>query len=119
MFAYGGARFYLQSLYSDLNRTQSSLTVKPVWGEPIIGFQNQFTLKRWQFILSTDYGGLFIEDRQSFQLSGFVYFRTGKIMSVKVGWNHVQIKQTGIILRKDYSAHITLSGPSIGLAFHL
>lgn len=118
LFAYGGARFYLQSLYSNLNGTQKSLRVKPIWGDPIVGFQNQLTLKRWLFVLQADFGSLFIEGMQSSQLSAFAYFRAGRIISVKAGWNHFDIKQAGIIDRKDYSANVTLSGPSIGIAFH-
>jgi len=118
LFGYVGTRIYLQAIYSDLNKLINRLDINPVWADPLIGIQNQFTLKRWQFLLQADYGGFFGKTDYSNQFTFNTYFRLGKTTSIKAGWNHLHIFKTGTILREDYLVKVTLSGPSIGVAFH-
>jgi len=95
-----------------------NINVSPVWFEPIIGVQNQFSWKRFMLFVQGDYGGYFIPEKMSFQLSTYLYYRTGKLTSLKIGWNHLYLKHEGKFIRKDYDVSMSLSGPSLGLVFH-
>ena len=117
LFGYLGLRSHLQKIYSDLDGLINRLDINPVWVEPILGLQNQLTWPRWFLVLQGDYGGFFVRDKHSFQLTGNVYFKTGKTTSVKLGWNHLFLNHKGSILNQDYRAKVTLSGPSVGIAF--
>jgi len=118
LFAYAGVRMHLEEIYSDLNGAINKLDIHPYWLEPIIGVQNQFTFKRWFLILQADYGGIFINDRFSAQISSYAYYRTGKTVSMKLGWNHLQLNKSGTFLKEDFNIKTTLSGPSLGITFH-
>jgi hypothetical protein len=118
LFGYIGFRTHFHKIYSDLDGLVNKLDINPVWVEPIIGIQNQFTWKRWFIILQGDYGGYFIPDKQSIQLTGFIYYRSGKITSLKLGWNHLSLDQSGTFLREDYKLKVNLSGPTVGIALH-
>ena len=117
LFAYVGARAHFQKIYSDLDSVINKLDINPTWVEPIIGIQNQFSWKRWFVVIQGDYGGYFLESKQSVQLSGFVYFRTGKLTSIKLGWNHLDLNHHGSLLKRDYRINATFSGPSVAMVF--
>jgi hypothetical protein len=117
LFAYVGARTHFQKIYSDLDGVINKLDINPTWVEPIIGLQNQLTWKRWFVVIQGDYGGYFVESKHSFQASGFVYFRTGKLISVKIGWNHLDLNHNGNFLKQDYSINATFSGPFVVMVF--
>lgn len=118
LFVYAGARVYIQTIYTDLKATKRAIDFSPSWGEPIIGLQNQFTWKRWMLIAQGDYGGFLGNKRNSNQISIHSFFRTGKTISVKLGWNHLHIFHKGLIRGEEYKVKVTLSGPSVGIAFH-
>jgi len=117
-FVYGGMRTYIQKLNSELSGTSLKLDVSPVWVEPIIGLENQFTWKRWMLILQGDYGSIVSLSRNSVQITTFAHYRVGGLTSLKLGWNHLYIDQTDELLGEEYTVKISLSGPSLGLAFH-
>lgn len=118
LFGYAGVRMHLEEIFSDLNGAINKFDIHPFWVEPIIGVQNQFTFKRWFLVFQADYGGIFIDDRFSVQVSSFAYLRTGKITSLKLGWNHLQLYHSGTFMKEDYTIKTTFSGPSIGVNFH-
>ncbi len=118
LYGYAGVRMHLQEIYSDLNGAINKMDIHPFWAEPIIGLQNQFTFKRWFVVLQADYGGIFIDDRFSVQVSSFAYYRTGKTTSLKLGWNHLQLNKSGTFLKEKYNIKTTFSGPTLGVAFH-
>jgi len=117
-FAYGGLRTYIQRLQSDLNGTSLALNVAPIWVEPIIGLENQFTWKRWMIILQGDYGSISSRNRKSYQFSAFVFYRTGSLTSIKLGWNHLYINRNDKFLSQDIKIKLSLSGPTVAVAFH-
>ena len=117
LFAYVGARTHFQKIYSDLDGVINKLDINPTWVEPIIGLQNQLTWKRWFVVIQGDYGGYFVGSKHSIQASGYVYFRTGKLTSVKLGWNHLALNHSGNFLKEDYRVNATFSGPSAALIF--
>lgn len=118
LFGYFGTRVHFHSVSSDLIGTTNKLSFTPYWWEPIVGIQSQFTLKRWFFVVQGDYGGVFIKDKYSEQLSFFTLYRTGKMLSVKLGWNHLQLNHSGTFSNEEYKVKAILSGPCVGLAFH-
>ena len=118
VFAYGGIRTHFQRLQSELNGTGLELDINPVWVEPLIGLENQFTWKRWMLTLQGDYGGLFSQGKQSVQLSAYANFRMGGLTSIKLGWNYLYMDQKNEFLQQDYTVKLNLSGPAVALAFH-
>ncbi len=118
LFGYLGTRAFFNSINSDLNNSVNNLDISPSWWEPVIGLQNQFTFKRWFLVVQGDYGGLFVNTKYSNQFSFYTYYRTGKITSVKIGWNHLQQHHEDKLLNEDLKVIVTLSGPSVGIAFH-
>ena len=117
-FAYGGVRTYIQQLHSELNGTNLELDITPFWVEPVIGLENQFTWKHWLVNVQGDYGGLFIQNKNSIQITAFVFYRMGRLTSIKLGWNHLYLNRSNIILSQDYTVKLRLSGPAVGVAFH-
>ena len=101
-----------------MNGTSVELDINPIWVEPLIGLENQFTWKRWMFIFQGDYGGLLFQGKQSVQLSAYAHFRMGGLTSIKFGWNHLYLDQKNVFLQQDYTVKMTLSGPAVALAFH-
>lgn len=117
LFGYTGLRLFFHSVKT---QSESGVQVKfsPTTVEPVFGVQNQFTWKRWMIMVQGDYGGLFIKDKSSVQLTTLVYYRLGKLSSIKLGWNHLQMDQAGQFRKETYHVKTTLSGPAIGFAFH-
>lgn len=118
LFGYLGVRAHFHKINSDLDGVINKLDINPVWIEPILGLQNQFTWKRWFFVLQGDYGGSFIDSKHSFQITTYVYYRSGKIISLKFGWSHLDLNHIGVFKSEDYKVNATLSGPNAGIAFH-
>lgn len=118
LFGYTGLRAHLHRVHSDLNGVSNTLDINPIWFEPVLGLQNQFTWKRWFAVVQADYGGYFVKAKYSLQFTAYVYYRIGKATSLKFGWNHLYLDQSGSLLRQDYVITATFSGPSAGIALH-
>lgn len=118
LVGYAGVRTYFQKVTSDLGGGLVNLDINPIRYEPVFGIQNQLTLKRWLFIIQGDYGGYFSEHKNSFQLSTNAFYRSGKLISLKFGWNHLFMDHSGDFLRQDYHINVMLSGPTAGVIFH-
>ena len=112
-----GVRIHLNSIYAERGNSNTLIDIQPSWVVPLIGLQNQFTWKRWFIVVQGDYGGYFVSSKYSSQLSGYVYYKIGKLSSVKLGWNHLTINHTGILLDEDYHVKASFSGPAVGIAF--
>ena len=117
-FAYAGIRTHFQRLRIELAQGTRMLEISPVFVEPIIGLENHFTWKRWLVIVQGDYGSIYSKSKKSLQLSALAYYRTGRITSLKIGWNHLYLNQKNKFLQEDYTVKVTLSGPVVALAFH-
>jgi hypothetical protein len=118
LFAYLGVRAHFHKIYSDLDGLINRLDINPVWYEPVIGLQNQFTWKRWFIAVQGDYGGFFVPQKYSVQISGYVYYRSGRVVSLKAGWSQLILNHTGTFLGEDFRIQSKLSGPGLGIAFH-
>jgi hypothetical protein len=117
LFGYLGVRMHFNKIYAELNDKRTLVDINPSWVEPILGLQNQFTWKRWFIVVQGDYGGFFVNSKYSSQFSSFIYYKCGKLISVKLGWNHLGLNHKGTFLEQDYRVRATLSGPSTGVAF--
>lgn len=118
LFGYLGVRTHFHRIYSDFDGIINKLDINPTWTEPIIGLLNQFTWKRWFWVVQADYGGYIVDSKSSIQLSSNIYYRSGKITSLKAGWNHLILNHKGTFLKEDYKINASLLGPSVGIAFH-
>lgn len=118
LFGYFGVRIHFQKIYSSLNRTSNHLDITPTWAEPILGLQNQFTLKRWLFIIQGDYGGFFVHAKYSSMIQAMCYYRMGGLTSIKVGWNHLVLNHESTYFNEELKVRLFLSGPAVGLTFH-
>lgn len=118
LIGYIGIRAHFNKVSSDLNNAVNKLDFRPVWFEPIIGIQNQFTWKKWFLVVQGDYGGYFVDTKYSFQGSTYIYFRSGKITSLKLGWSHLELHHRGTFRNENYKIDASFSGPAVGIAFH-
>lgn len=118
LYAYGGVRVHFFKVYSDLDRIISKLDIRPVWTEPIVGIQNQLTLKNWFFIVQGDYGGYLVKSKGSVMINLLAYYRLSNLLSVKMGWTDWDIKHKGTFRGENLNVRVHLSGPSMGLNFH-
>jgi len=118
LFVYTGIRIYWYSVETDLNYSGIRVGFSPMKLDPLLGIQNQFTWKRWFISLQADYGGVFITDNSSYQLSFSAHYRLGRLNSLKLGWTHLYVNHEGNFRKERYRIKTTLSGPTIGIAFH-
>lgn len=117
LYGYLGTRIHFQRIYSDLNGIINKLDINPIWAEPVFGLENQFSWKKWFMVLQGDYGGFFVNSKYSFQLTTYVYYRTGRFNSIKLGWSHLDLNHIGTFRDEDYIVNVTLSGPTVGFVF--
>ena len=103
LFVYAGLRGHFHKIFSDLNNLINKLDINPVYFEPIVGLQNHFTWKRWFVVLQVDYGGFFVDTKNSFQGTTYVYYRSGKITSLKMGWNHLVMNHSGVFRGRGHT----------------
>lgn len=118
LFGYLGARAHFQKIYSDVDGVINKIDINPTWLEPVFGIQNQFSWRRWFLVIQGDYGGFFVASKYSIQLTGYVYYRTGRLTSLKFGWNHLNLKHKGSLQNEEYKVNVKLSGPSVAIVFH-
>ncbi len=117
LIGYLGGRFYFQKIYSDLNQAINKIDINPSWTEPIIGIQNQLTLKRWLFLFQADYGGYFVRSKSSWQISSSVLYKSGKHINLKLGWNYLDLNHHDVFLGEGYVVRASFSGPMAGIGF--
>lgn len=118
LYGYLGARAHFVKVYSELDGILNVLDISPNWVEPVIGIQNQFIFKRWLLSLQADYGGYLNHNKQSNMIQAFVSYRTGRITSLKLGWNYMDLNHRGEFLGEEVKVDVRLAGPSFGVAFH-
>lgn len=114
-----GLRAYLINLESNLDRITSRLDIDPTWVEPLIGIQNQLSMKNWLLVLTMDYGGYFVKDKSSFMINLLYYYRISQLISLKAGWSDWDVKHKGSYKDENLYLKIHLSGPSLGISFHM
>ncbi len=118
LVAFIGVRASFSRIYSELPGVSNKLEINPAAYMPIVGLQNQFIWRRWKIIAQGDFGALTNPEKYSIHISNFVYYRTGRLISLKFGWNHLFMNTRGTFLKEEYKIKVTLSGPATGLVFH-
>jgi len=118
LVAFIGVRASYTRLYSELTGVSNNLEINPTTYLPIVGLQNQFIWRRWKIIVQGDFGAMPNPDRYSIHISNFVFYRTGRLISLKFGWNYLFLNTRGTFLKEEYKIKIKLSGPATGLVFH-
>jgi hypothetical protein len=118
MYGYGGIRLHNFKIESNLDNIGKTLKVDPLWIEPIVGLKNEINFDYWQFIVQADMGSFGIEDKFSYQLNLYTFYRISNLLSVKAGWNswysnyHDRFKNEDLVLKTH------LAGPVAGLVFN-
>ena len=115
---YTGARGHFMNIDSDLNRLVNRLDLKHSWGEFIVGVENQFTMRRWRFVLQADWGNSFSKDSNSYMIQVVAYWRMSGLMSFKFGWTDWRLDVQRTVAGQIMTLDTHLSGPSAGLSFH-
>ncbi len=118
LYGYLGTRLYFLKVKSSLDNANISLSISPVWADPLVGLQFQLDLKHWQFLFASDAGGLNFSNRISFANQLTVYYRASKLISVRGGWFAIEIRHKGSFLSHQLTLRTHLSGPSLGVGFH-
>jgi hypothetical protein len=118
LYGYAGARLYFFKVQSSDNKN-FTFDISPVWVDPLIGLQFQLDLKNWQFVVATDLGGRSFKNNFSYSSQLTAYYRISKLISVRAGWYDVDIKRNRKVLSRNFSLETRLSGPSLGISFHL
>lgn len=118
LYVYAGARIHFINLESDPGRIIEPLDISPMWTEPLIGIQNQLTMKNWMFIFTIDYGGYLMKEKGSFMINLLSYYKLSNFVSLKAGWTDWDIKHKEDYKGENLKIDVHLSGPSIGVGFH-
>ena len=118
IYGYTGMRIHYFELLSDLNRTTRSLDINKFWGEAVLGFNSNFSLKDWRFILKADIGSFYTANNSSYMINFFCQYRISNLVSLKIGWTDWDVRYNGEIRGEKLSLNVHLSGPNTGLTFH-
>jgi len=116
---YTGVRLHYIELTSDLNRTTRKLNVNNFWGEILIGLKNRLVLDDWLFTLQADVGGFNKDSNYSYMIEASCSYRISNLLSIKLGWTDWDVKYRGDVKDEELTLNVHLSGPNLGLAFHL
>lgn len=117
LWAYGGARLHNFNIKSELSGINKSLHVDPLWVEPLLGVKNEFSLDYWKFIVQADMGSFGINDKFSYMLNAYAFYRISNLLSVKVGWNTWHSKYNDRFKNEDLFLKVHLAGPAASLKF--
>jgi hypothetical protein len=118
LHGYGGVRIYKTYITSEFNKIDKSLEVEPLWVEPIIGVRNEFTLKKWRFLLQADVGNFNIGGKLSYMINFDAYFRINNLLSIKAGWNDLDVRFQDNYEGEELKLKMHFSGPALALTFH-
>lgn len=116
--AYVGARFHIFHVETQLSSTRFAFDIDPYWAEPIIGLQGNFALKNWAFQLQGDWGGFYINDKNSYMINGNVSYHISRLIGIKLGYNDWRIQHRGTLRREILYLKVHLSGPNLGITFY-
>lgn len=118
LYGYGGLRIHSVNVKSDLDFTERRLNVTPLWAEPILGARNELAFKNWLFVLQGDIGSFSIDQKMSYMINFYSFYRISKLLSVKVGWCSWDMNYRDKFREEDLKLIMHLSGPATALTFH-
>lgn len=118
LYAYGGIRIHKVRVSSDLNQIVNKLDVNPRWTEPLVGLRNEIALNKWFFTLQADVGSFNIDQKVSYMINLYAYYKVRKWLSIRLGWNDWDIYYKDSFRGENLVLNIHLSGPCIAASFH-
>lgn len=118
LFGYGGVRLHNFKIESNLDDTDITLKIDPLWIEPILGVKNEIKLDYWQFVIQADVGSFGINDKFSYQLNFYAFYRISNLLSVKAGWNSWYSNYHDRFKNEDLVLKVHLAGPVAALVFN-
>lgn len=116
--AYGGIRIHDINVKTEINKINAQIKVTPLWVEPILGVRGELALKKWLFSINGDIGSFSVDNKMSYMLNSFIFYRFSNLLSVRVGWTDWDIKYKDYYFNEELKLKIHLSGPSTALTFH-
>lgn len=119
VYGYIGLRAHYIELTSNLNRTTRNLEVDKLWVEALIGIKSHLTMNDWLFKLQGDIGGFDYANSFSYMLQASCAYRISNLLSINLGWTDWDINYRGDVEDEELTLNVHLSGPNMGLTFHL
>lgn len=116
--AYGGIRIHDVNVSSEINKIDAQLKIDPLWVEPIVGLRAELALKRWLFSITGDLGNFGLNNKSSYMINLYAYFRLSNLLSIKAGWTDWDIKHKDKVMNEELKLKVHLSGPSTSLTFY-
>lgn len=118
LYGYSGIRLHNFKVESNLDNLGKTLKVSPLLIEPILGLKNEIKLNYWQFVIQADMGSFAINDKVSYQLNLFVFYRISNLLSIKGGWNSWYVNYNDRFKNEDLLIKVHLAGPVAALVFN-
>ena len=119
VYGYTGLRAHYIELTSNLNRTTRNLDVNKFWWEVLFGLKNRLALDDWLFTLQADIGGFNKGSNFSYMIQASCSYRLSNLLSIMLGWTDWDVRYRGNVKDEELTLNVHLSGPNLGLAFHL
>lgn len=118
LYGFGGIRWHGADINSDLNDIINRINISPWWAEPILGVRNELVLHNWMIVAQVDMGGFNINNKASYMINLYAYYKFSKLLSGKFGWCDWDIYSKGLVRDENLVLNVHLSGPAAALTFH-
>ena len=112
---YLGARYYNVKLDAAILDSVYSGSTGKTWFDPIIGISLPISYKRFLFNIKGDFGGS--GSKASWMVDLQIHYRISKLVDVKLGWTHLDMKLKSIVEDKNLELRLRLAGPTAGVGF--
>lgn len=119
LHGYGGIRLHNFKIQSNLDNLGKTLNIDPIWIEPVIGLKNELILNYWKFLIQADMGSFGINDKFSYQLNLYAFYRISNTISIKGGWNSWYVNYENRFKNDDLVIKTHLAGPVASVVFNL
>ena len=118
LYGYGGIRFHRFKIQSDLDNIGKTLKINPLWIEPILGLKNELKFNYWKFVIQADMGSFGIDDKFSYELNLYAFYRISDLLSIKAGWNSWYSNYHDRFKNEDLVLKVHLAGPVAAIVFN-
>lgn len=118
LFAYTGVRVQSFTLTSELDGIGKTLSVDPLWIEPVLGLRNELSFDYWKFVIQADIGSFGVDDKFSYMLNVNTFYRISNLLSLKLGWNAWYVNYNDRFKDESLKLKVHLAGPVGALVFN-
>lgn len=118
LFGYGGVRLHNFKVTSDLDKIGKTIKIDPLWIEPLLGVKNELSFDYWRFVVQADMGSFDINDKFSYMLNFYTFYRISNLLSFKLGWNAWYINYNDRFKDESLKLKVHLAGPVGALVFN-